>query len=74
VFLLEWLFAFLERFQERHFEPQQRIPKEAADAWLLYRMERVERRLRWIFILLVVVPIVQAILLLAWRIAIANGW
>jgi len=62
--VLERFFTLLEYLQERHFEPQGKAPECVEDAWLWYRIERLERRIRWLFMLALVVPIVEAILLL----------
>jgi hypothetical protein len=70
--VLEWLFAFLEAFQERHLEPQTDVPECVEDAWLWYRVERLERRVRWLFLLVLVVPIVEATLFLLWLIVSAS--
>lgn len=68
----EWLFALLERLQERYLEPRrlprQRLPGDLSEVWLLYRIERLERKIKWLFLLGLVVPIVEAMLFLLWLI------
>ncbi len=73
--MLEWLFAWLERLQEAHLEPQQMRERleRLEDAWLLYRIERLERRFKWLFLLALIVPLVEAVLLLLWLIVSASG-
>ena len=69
--MFEWLFAWLERLQEKHLEPQQ-MPERLErleDAWLLYRIERLERRFKWLFLLALVVPLVEVIFIALWLIA-----
>ena len=60
--MFEWLFAHLESFQERHLEPQDRIPERLEEAWLLYRIERLERRVLWLFRLVLLALIVDVLL------------
>jgi len=64
----EWLFAWLERLQEAYLEPQQMSQhlERLEDAWLLYRIERLERRIKWLFLLALVVPLVEVIFIALW--------
>lgn len=73
--MLEWLFAWLERLQEAHLEPQQMSGRleRLEDAWLLYRIERLERRFKWLFLLALIVPLVEAIFIALWLIVSASG-
>lgn len=73
--MLERICALLERLQERHLEPQQ-MPQHLErleDAWLLYRIERLERRIKWLFLLALIVPLVEVIFIALWLIVSANG-
>lgn len=72
--MLEWVFALLERFQERHLEPQSKVPERIEDAWLWYRIERLEKRVKWLFLLALIVPIVELTLFLLWFIASVHTW
>ena len=69
--MVEWLLGLLERLQERHFEPQGKAPERIEDVWLWYRIERLERRVKWIFLLALAVPIVEVILLTLYFIVMA---